>query len=99
MHDLRYRSRYRGRYPSFLDIVIYGYRSFDPLYRSFYDIVHHHRYRSLDPRRLRYRKFCDIVCLRYRSFVLRYRSLCNVGYYDIGGQYYDIDGQCRDMLS
>ena len=32
-------------------------------------------------------------------FGLRYRSFCNIGYYDIGGQDYDIDGQYRDTIS
>jgi len=30
---------------------------------------------------------------------LRYRSFCNIGYYDIGGQDYDIGGQYRDTIS
>jgi hypothetical protein len=30
---------------------------------------------------------------------LGYRSFCNIGYYDIGGQDYDIDGQYRDTIS
>jgi hypothetical protein len=32
-------------------------------------------------------------------FDLRYRILCNIGYYGIEGQDYDIDGQYRDTIS